>query len=82
MQVLSTPPGSWEGWEFLLRNLLGPAAADQHLRSWVSMATGPSTSEHSLHRTWARPTQGWPRPPCSLANLSQQRLSALGPLRP
>lgn len=70
MQVLSTPPGSWEGWGFLLRNLLGPVITDQHLRGWVSMAPGPSISVRILQGTRARPTQGWPSPPVTLANLS------------
>lgn len=62
MQVLFTSPGNWEGWGFVIQNL-GPVVTDQHPRSWVSIAPGPSISEHALQRTCASPTRGWPSPP-------------------
>lgn len=78
MQVLSIPPGSWEGRElsFSSENL-DPVKTDQSLRSLVSMTSGPSALEHILQREdMSQP------PPPSPANLSQQCMSALGLLRP
>lgn len=62
MQVLFTPPGNWEEWRFLIRNP-GPVVTNQHSRSWVSVAPGPSIFEKPYKGHVPVPPGAGPVPP-------------------
>lgn len=66
MQVLFTPPGNWEEWRFLIRNP-GPVVTNQHSRSWVSVAPGPSIFEKPYKGHVPVPPGAGPVPLCSLS---------------